>query len=215
MVLPSTVACFFDRLYQGPVASVFWLDDALESALRLDGIVTLVDAKNIQRQLQRVSDEDRGGGDVDVAQPGERPRNEAAMQIAYADRVLVNKVCACVGCCRLRVAVTFELRVSPLNTEWQSGIRDSTLCDQSRGVEPHDTNHSMSARNYMTREARGYSGITARRYMSDVANSRKPRFPPKEGTLVGIEPIFEAFRMSTCHHLKPLLKRLKWMPSAP
>lgn len=150
---PSTVACFFGRLYQGPVASVFWLDDALESALRLDGIVTLVDAKNIQRQLQRVSDEDRGGGEADVAQPGERPRNEAAMQIAYADRVLINKVCACIGCCRLRVAVTFELLVSPLNAEWRSG----TLCDQSRGHEPHGTNRSMSARNYMTHEGRGYS----------------------------------------------------------
>lgn len=84
---------FSRRLDQGPVASVFWLDDALESALRLDGIVTLVDAKNIQRQLQRVSDENK-----DVGHPGERPQNEAAMQVAYADRILINKVC-----CRLRV----------------------------------------------------------------------------------------------------------------
>lgn len=74
------------------MASVFWLDEALESALRLDGIVTLVDAKNIRRQLQRGPEEDRVGGEVRDEQLGKTPRNEAVMQVAYADRVLVNKV---------------------------------------------------------------------------------------------------------------------------
>eukprot|EP00611_Tribonema_gayanum_P020659 TRINITY_DN3812_c0_g1_i3.p1 TRINITY_DN3812_c0_g1~~TRINITY_DN3812_c0_g1_i3.p1 ORF type:complete len:248 (-),score=79.71 TRINITY_DN3812_c0_g1_i3:532-1275(-) len=55
----------------GPVAACFWLDDALESALRLDAIITVVDAKNIARYL----DESR----------------EAALQIAFADRLLLNK----------------------------------------------------------------------------------------------------------------------------
>lgn len=56
----------------GPIASLFWLDDALDSRLRLDGIVTLVDAANIERQLSETE--------------------EAAQQIAYADRILLNKV---------------------------------------------------------------------------------------------------------------------------
>jgi G3E family GTPase len=56
----------------GPIASLFWLDDALDSRLRLDGIVTLVDASNIERQLSETE--------------------EAAQQIAYADRILLNKV---------------------------------------------------------------------------------------------------------------------------
>ncbi|KAI2501048.1 CobW/HypB/UreG [Fragilaria crotonensis] len=56
----------------GPIASIFWLDDALESRLRLDGVVTLVDALNIAHQLEETE--------------------EAAQQIAYADRVLLNKV---------------------------------------------------------------------------------------------------------------------------
>eukprot|EP00903_Cladosiphon_okamuranus_P019646 g18063.t1 len=74
----------------GPVASVFWLDEALESALRLDSIVTLVDAKNFSRQLRRTPEDGNGDaeGDKDSA---ERPQNEAAMQVAYADRVLINK----------------------------------------------------------------------------------------------------------------------------
>jgi G3E family GTPase len=56
----------------GPIASVFWLDDALESRLRLDGIVTLVDGKHILGQLEETE--------------------EAARQIAYADRIVLNKV---------------------------------------------------------------------------------------------------------------------------
>lgn len=56
----------------GPIATVFWLDDALESRLRLDGVVTLVDALHISQQLQETE--------------------EAEQQIAYADRVLLNKI---------------------------------------------------------------------------------------------------------------------------
>ena len=56
----------------GPIAALFWLDDALGSRLQLDGIVTLVDAKNITRQLSTTE--------------------EAAQQVAYADRILLNKV---------------------------------------------------------------------------------------------------------------------------
>lgn len=69
----------------GPIASVFWLDDALESRLRLDGVVACVDCLNILMQLKETSSrneesESEGGG-------GE----EAAQQIAYADRILLNK----------------------------------------------------------------------------------------------------------------------------
>lgn len=56
----------------GPIASVFWLDDALESRLKLDGIVTLVDAGHVLQQLETTE--------------------EAARQIAYSDRLLINKV---------------------------------------------------------------------------------------------------------------------------
>eukprot|EP00934_Nitzschia_sp_Nitz4_P002393 Nitzschia sp. Nitz4//scaffold22_size323478//20280//21890//NITZ4_000494-RA/size323478-processed-gene-0.437-mRNA-1//-1//CDS//3329542896//2388//frame0 len=56
----------------GPIASVFWLDDALESRLQLDGIVTLVDAPHILDQLASTE--------------------EASQQVAYADRLLINKI---------------------------------------------------------------------------------------------------------------------------
>ena len=62
----------------GPVAAALWTDDELEAAVHLDAILTVVDAKNIKRQLQEQ-------GLADAA-------NEAQKQIAYADTVLLNKV---------------------------------------------------------------------------------------------------------------------------
>ena len=70
----------------GPVASVFWLDDALDSRIRLDGVVTLVDARNILHQLQSTSSTSSSHGDDGDG------GDEAARQIAYADRIIVNKI---------------------------------------------------------------------------------------------------------------------------
>ncbi|KAI9313837.1 CobW/HypB/UreG, nucleotide-binding domain-containing protein [Dichotomocladium elegans] len=61
----------------GPIASMFWLDDGLGSEIYLDGIVTLVDAKHIREFLGEEKN------DVMI--------NEAAKQIAIADRVIINK----------------------------------------------------------------------------------------------------------------------------
>ena len=71
----------------GPIASVFWLDDALESRLRLDGVVECVDCLNILMQLKETSSHNDGGSDGEGGGGGE----EAAQQIAYADRILLNK----------------------------------------------------------------------------------------------------------------------------
>lgn len=56
----------------GPIASLFWLDEALGSRLRLDSIVTICDAAHIVEHVQTTE--------------------EAIHQIAYADRILLNKV---------------------------------------------------------------------------------------------------------------------------
>ncbi|PKA53678.1 hypothetical protein AXF42_Ash009174 [Apostasia shenzhenica] len=61
-----------------PLASVLWLDDQLESALRLDSILTVVDAKNIKLQLN------------EYRHSALFP--EAVLQIAFADVVILNKV---------------------------------------------------------------------------------------------------------------------------
>ena len=57
----------------GPLAGIFWLDDALESELTLDGVVTVVDLKNLESRLDDPN------------------ANEAILQIAYADHLILNK----------------------------------------------------------------------------------------------------------------------------
>ena len=39
----------------GPVAQTFWMDDELNSKLKLDSILTLVDAKHVTQHLDEVS----------------------------------------------------------------------------------------------------------------------------------------------------------------
>jgi len=60
-----------------PVAQTFFADDFVQTNMRLDGILTLVDAKHIIQHL----DEEKPDG----------VENEAVEQIAFADRILLNK----------------------------------------------------------------------------------------------------------------------------
>jgi len=60
-----------------PVAQTFFADEFVQSHMQLDGILTLVDAKHILEHLM----EEKPDGIV----------NEAAVQVAFADRLLLNK----------------------------------------------------------------------------------------------------------------------------
>merc|ERR1712003_91276 len=60
-----------------PVAQTFFADDFVQQHLRLDGILTLVDAKHIIQHLEE--------------EKPECVENEAVEQIAFADRILLNK----------------------------------------------------------------------------------------------------------------------------
>ncbi len=61
-----------------PVAQTFFVDEKVKEFARLDGIITLVDAKHIEKHL----DEEKPEG----------AENEAVEQVAFADRLLVNKI---------------------------------------------------------------------------------------------------------------------------
>lgn len=61
-----------------PIIQTFYAEDAIFNEVKLDGVVTLVDAKHAGFHL----DEVKPKGVV----------NEAVEQIAYADRIIVNKV---------------------------------------------------------------------------------------------------------------------------
>jgi len=60
-----------------PVAQTFFVDDEIRAQLRLDAIVTVVDAKHLSLHL--------------FEEKEEGVENEALEQIAFADRILVNK----------------------------------------------------------------------------------------------------------------------------
>ncbi|ONK60256.1 uncharacterized protein A4U43_C08F16130 [Asparagus officinalis] len=61
-----------------PIIETFYAEDKIFNDVKLDGVVTLVDAKHARFHL----DEEKPKGVV----------NEAVEQIAYADRIIVNKV---------------------------------------------------------------------------------------------------------------------------
>jgi len=61
-----------------PVAQTFFMDKVVSSFCVLDGIITLVDAKHIEQHL----DEEKPEG----------AENEAEEQVAFADRMLLNKI---------------------------------------------------------------------------------------------------------------------------
>jgi len=63
----------------GPVIQTFFTDDNLKDHLVLDAILCVVDAKHCLQHIQ----EDHGGKET---------VNEAVQQIAFADRILLNKV---------------------------------------------------------------------------------------------------------------------------
>jgi G3E family GTPase len=61
----------------GPIVQTFFLEPEIAENMKLDGILTLVDAKHVERHL----DEERPDGVV----------NESVEQIAFADRIVLNK----------------------------------------------------------------------------------------------------------------------------
>ena len=61
-----------------PVAQTFFMDRHVKARFVLDGVITLVDAKHVEQHL----DEEKPEG----------AENEAEEQLAFADRVLLNKI---------------------------------------------------------------------------------------------------------------------------
>ncbi|KAL9107220.1 MAG: hypothetical protein Q9227_007844 [Pyrenula ochraceoflavens] len=67
----------------GNVAPIFWVDDGLGSSIYLDGIVTVVDAKNVLKSLEEPTREE-------VVDDGKH-MTTAHLQISHADVLLLNK----------------------------------------------------------------------------------------------------------------------------
>ncbi|KAK1759449.1 putative COBW domain-containing protein 1 [Echria macrotheca] len=72
----------------GNLAPLFWMDDGLGSTIYLDGIVTLVDAKNILRSLDDPAGKVEGHDEADEHGP---VMTTAHVQISHADVIVINK----------------------------------------------------------------------------------------------------------------------------
>lgn len=88
----------------GPVAQTFFADDFVQQKLLLDGILTLVDAKHVIQHLDEVKE----NGVV----------NEAVAQIAFADRIILNK-CDLVGGSDSPELLEVERRIKLINGKVQ------------------------------------------------------------------------------------------------
>jgi G3E family GTPase len=77
----------------GNIAPMFWLDEGLGSSIYLDGIITVVDAKNILRSLdepapEEIPDDERDAHHHDRETP---LLTTAHLQISHADVIILNK----------------------------------------------------------------------------------------------------------------------------
>lgn len=74
----------------GNIAPMFWMDEGMSSSIYLDGIVTVVDAKNILKSLDEPTSEE-------VPNEKDHPQHlgplmsTAHLQISHADIILLNK----------------------------------------------------------------------------------------------------------------------------
>jgi G3E family GTPase len=80
----------------GNIAPIFWMDEGLGSSIYLDGIVTVVDAKNVFRTLDEPTAEEEADAHEDGVLQGHGHKaspimTTAHLQISHADIILLNK----------------------------------------------------------------------------------------------------------------------------
>lgn len=75
----------------GNLAPLFWVDDGLGSSIYLDGIVTLVDAKNILRSLEDPKGDVENQEGHDGHDAHGPLMTTAHVQISHADVIVINK----------------------------------------------------------------------------------------------------------------------------
>ncbi|EHL02726.1 putative COBW domain-containing protein 1 [Glarea lozoyensis 74030] len=76
----------------GNIAPLFWVDEGLGSTIYLDGIVTLVDAKNILKSLDEPAQEELPTEGHEVHDGHSGPlMSTAHLQISHADVIVLNK----------------------------------------------------------------------------------------------------------------------------
>ncbi|KAL4789214.1 CobW/HypB/UreG, nucleotide-binding domain-containing protein [Aspergillus venezuelensis] len=145
----------------GNIAPIFWVDDNLGSSIYLDGIVTLVDAKNILKLLDEPSpeevvpeDDDKKTHDHDHDHEHSGPvLSMAHMQISHADVIILNKTDLVTD----SELETVKDRVTAINSAAKIHVTDHSRTPQIEGVvlDLHAYDHLDT----LDFSARGYSHI--------------------------------------------------------
>ncbi|KAK4888005.1 hypothetical protein LTR27_013038 [Elasticomyces elasticus] len=113
----------------GNIAPLFWVDEGLGSTIYLDGIVTLVDAKNVLRCLDEPTKEEEAAEHDEHHATGPL-LSTAHLQISHADVIVVNKA-DLVTDAELRAV---QERVHSINALAEVRITDHSRLPQLEGL---------------------------------------------------------------------------------
>ncbi|KAJ6011902.1 hypothetical protein N7499_013126 [Penicillium canescens] len=115
----------------GNIAPIFWMDEGLGSSIYLDGIVTLVDAKNIMHLLDDPAAEEKADSHDQYHDHGSGPvLSMAHMQISHADVVILNKA----DLVTAEELVAVQDRVTSINSVAKIHVTDHSRTPQIEGV---------------------------------------------------------------------------------
>jgi G3E family GTPase len=112
-----------------PVAQTFFVDDEIKRKYRLDGIVTVVDAAHIEAHL----DEEKPEG----------AENESVEQIAFADRIILNK-CDLLKGNRAVTKVPEEVECQEAASGSSATIREKSAADSGADLSDQAVSESLS-----------------------------------------------------------------------
>eukprot|EP01132_Coremiostelium_polycephalum_P002438 gene2438-3008_t len=76
----------------GQISSALWVDDELESPIYLDGIVTIVDAKHLDKHIEKSKQNTMTNVVEHSTSSGTSYSSEVERQICFADVILLNKI---------------------------------------------------------------------------------------------------------------------------
>ncbi|OJD29801.1 cobw domain-containing protein [Diplodia corticola] len=113
----------------GNIAPLFWVDEGLGSTIYLDGIVTLVDAKNILKSLDEPPPETTAHNEEDHDHKGPE-LTTAHLQISHADVVVINKA----DLVTPEELESVQRRIAAINALAQIHVTDHSKVPQLEGV---------------------------------------------------------------------------------
>lgn len=119
----------------GNIAPLFWMDDGLGSSIYLDGIVTLVDTKNILHLLDEPAPEEKAeshdAGQLHSGHAHAGPvLSMAHMQISHADVIILNKA----DLVSAKELEAVRDRVAAINSVAKIHVTDHSQTPQIEGV---------------------------------------------------------------------------------